>query len=502
MRVRLRSRPFGSWPALLVGVTVVSSALASAAGASSTAHQARDGLRVSAPGASNRPLYTAIVDPASLGGYESAIAHEHARRTGARYLLVLVNWADVAPRGSRPSMFSPRNPADPNYHWALTDDQVRMAVATGFIPIVYVQTAPAWAQGCSQGPGPCRPSPGDLADFMTAAARRYRGGYRGLPRVRFWQIWNEPNLNWYLMPQADATGQLLSPEVYRGMVNAAYVAIHGVHADNVVIAGGTAPFGNDDNQVDEVSPLLFMRKLLCLSTGSRPRPVCRKRIRFDVWAHHPYTSGSPTHHASLPDDVSVPDLWKMRVLLDAAVEQGNLQSRGPVGFWVTEFGWDTNPPDRNGVPEPLQARWVAEALYRMWDQGVSLVTWFLLRDKARTFQSGLYFRGPSGISSDKPKLTLTAFRFPFVAFREPKTKSIWGRSPQGSAAVVVDLQVEDKQRVVTRMRPNRHGIFSGRFPSTATTGFVDARLVDGSDAALPFSLVVPPDRPGCAFGTC
>ncbi len=96
----------------------------------------------------------------------------------------------------------------------------------------------------------------------------------------------------------------------------------------------------------------------------------------------------------------------------------------------------------------------------MWDQGVSVVTWFLLRDKARTFQSGLYFRGPSGISSDKPKLGLTAFRFPFVAFREPKTKSVWfwGRSPQGSAAVVVDLQVEDKRRVVTRVRPNRYGI--------------------------------------------
>ncbi len=482
----------------------MSSVFAVGAGARSTTHEAAVAARVSAPGGANRPLHTGIIDPESFGGPDSEIAYEHARRTGARFLRVPMNWANVAPHGKKPTAFAPRNPGDPKYQWAATDAQVRIAVANGFTPIVYVQTAPAWAQNCSQGPGPCRPSPGDLADFMTAAARRYRGGYRGFPRVRYWQIWNEPNLNWYLMPQADAAGRPLSPEIYRAMVNAAYAAIHAVHPDNVVIAGGTAPFGNDDNQVDEVSPLLFMRMLLCVSTEPRPRSVCRTRVRFDVWAHHPYTSGGPTHHANLMDDVSVPDLWKMRVLLETAAKVGNLRSRGTVRFWVTEFAWDTNPPDPKGVPERLHARWVAEAMYRMWDQGVSLVTWFLLRDSSGAFESGLYFRGSDGVASDTPKLALTAFRFPFVAFRESKTNSIWfwGRSPYGHIQVIVEQQVTGRWRLVTRMGPNRHGLFSGRFHSTARKGFLRARLVDGKDAAVPFSLVVPPDRPGCAWGTC
>jgi hypothetical protein len=208
------------------------------------------------------------------------------------------------------------------------------------------------------------------------------------------------------------------------MVNAAADAIHSVKKDNVVIAGGQTPFGPDAKSTDKVAPLTFMRQLLCLSSGKNPKPVCRKRVRFDAWAHHPYTSGGPTHHANSPDDVSAPDLWKMRVLLDAAVGAGNLQSTGPVAFWVTEFAWDTSPPDPKGVPEKLHARWVAEVLYRMWDQGVSLVTWFLIRDQPFTsttpFQAGLYFRGSNGMTSDTPKLALTAFRFPFVAFREPK----------------------------------------------------------------------------------
>ena len=127
----------------------------------------------------------------------------------------------------------------------------------------------------------------------------------------------------------------------------------------------------------------------------------------------------------------------MRVLLDAAVRAGTLQSRSRVPFWVTEFAWDTNPPDPKGVPERLHARWVAEALYRMWNQGVSLVTWFMLRDQPFTpstpFQAGLYFRGEDGVASDKPKMALTAFRFPFVAFRQPAEKSVMYGAVSGGA---------------------------------------------------------------------
>ena len=69
-------------------------------------------------------------------------------------------------------------------------------------------------------------------------------------------------------------------------------------------------------------------------------------------------------------------------------------------FWVTEFAWDSNPPDPGGVPLALEGRWVADALHRVWAAGVSLVTWFSLRDqplRTSAYQSGLYLRG-SGAS--------------------------------------------------------------------------------------------------------
>ena len=490
------------WTVLATAVAVLVVVTAARAGAAS------HGSDRSTSAAAARPLYTGFLDPDSFGGPDGETAFARASRAGARFVRVGVSWGTVAPRGAqKPAEFDARDPQDIHYVWTGVDVQVRRAVASGQVPIVYVQGAPGWARRCALGPGPCRPDPAALADFVTAAARRYGGGYPGLPRVRYWQVWNEPNLNAFLTPQVDDSGRAVSPELYRAMVNAAAGAIHAVHADNVVIAGGTAPFGGDQTPLNAISPLLFMRRLLCLSDGPRPRPVCRTKIRFDVWAHHPYTSGGPTHHATARDDISVPDLWKMKVLLDAAVKAGIVVGRRPTGFWVTEFAWDTSPPDPKGVPERLHARWVAEALYRMWSQGVSVVVWFLMRDQPfgdSLFQSGLYFRGAGGLGSDAPKRALAAFRFPFVAFRRPKagTVAFWGRSPAGAATVVVERSASGGWRVVKRLRPNRYGIFSASYPSRARTGLVRARLANGSATALPFSLVVPPDRPGCVWGTC
>ena len=173
----------------------------------------------------------------------------------------------------------------------------------------------------------------------------------------------------------------------------------------------------------------------------------------------------------------------MRVLLDAAVRAGTLQSRGgSVSGSRSRVGHESAGPRRS------HARWVAEALYRMWDQGVSLVTWFMLRDQPFTpstpFQAGLYFRGEDGVASDKPKMALTAFR-PFVAFRQPAKKSVmyWGRSSAG-AAVIVEQKRQGAWRILETLRPNRYGIFKGRHASTATTGFLRARLANGKDSAF------------------
>jgi hypothetical protein len=247
-----------------------------------------------------------------------------------------------------------------------------------------------------------------------------------------------------------------------------------------------------------------MRDMLCMSKGERPKATCNERSTFDVWAHHPYTYGGPTHSAFNPDDVSMGDLGEMRKLLEAAEAAGHIRSRHKVGFWVTEFSYDSKPGDPKGLDPALHARWVSEALYRMWTNGVSMVTWFLLRDEPfpdQMFQSGLYTRGPTGVARDKPKPALRAFRFPFVAFRQRDGAIMyWGRTPAGVKKAVVVEQQRDGWKRVALPRVDRYGIFQGAVQSRGN-GRLRARLVDGSDTALSFSLNVPKDFRFCPWGS-
>jgi hypothetical protein len=304
-------------------------------------------------------------------------------------------------------------------------------------------------------------------------------------------VWAEQNLVYRLNPTFTATW-------YRRTLNTAAAAIKSVHRDNVVITGGLAPF-RPKGAGAGVAPMTYMRQMLCLSRTLKR--TCSDRSQFDVWAHHPYTSGGPTHQAHSRDDASLGDLPEMRRMLMAAYRNGNIASRGRPGFWVTEFSWDTRPPDAGAVPTGLHARWVAEALYRMWQAGVSVVTWFQLRDlpAASHIQAGLYFSGAT-IQQDRPKPALRAFRFPVVAFPRRGGVYVWGRTPAGAPGrVIIEQRFRGRWRRLGALRTDEHGIFERRFQSRPV-GFVRARNVRTGELARPFSLKHHPDRFFNPFG--
>jgi hypothetical protein len=170
---------------------------------------------------------------------------------------------------------------------------------------------------------------------------------------------------------------------------------------------------------------------------------------------------------------------------------------------VTEFSWDSSPPDPAGVPAALEGRWVAEALYRMWSAGVSLVTWFSLRDRpvgTSPYQSGLLYGG-APYPRSRPKPAFTAFRFPFVAFRRSQHVQIWGRTPTGAtAAVVIEQRAGSGWRQVRTLHANGVGIFSASLPAGGS-GSMRARLSAGGATSLAFSLADVPDRVYQPFGT-
>jgi hypothetical protein len=446
-------------------------------------------LRSAPAAAAAGPLTTAVVDDAFLGP-DAKTAFERARSTGATAVRIVVVWSSVAP--DRP--LNPADAGDPAYRWGDVDQAIRFAVADGLLPIIDLVNAPQWAAATGRD-RPSAPDPVEFGRFAKAAAMRYSGSFEGLPRVRYWQAWNEPNLSLYLEPQYVGTTPF-SPGSYRSLVNEFAAGVKSIHTDNLVIAGGTAPFGGNLN----VPPLTFMRELLCLSPSLQPK--CTEKIHLDIWAHHPYTSGGPTHHAYSANDASLGDLPEMRSVLTAGVKSGNIVSSQPVEFWVTEFSWDSNPPDPEAVPIRLQARWVAEALYRMWKTGVSVVTWFTLSDEPLDqsfYQSGLFF-GAASLATAQPKPAFTAFRFPVVGIPILGGFLVWGRSPSGQPGrVIIEQSFKGGWNRLAILRTDRFGIFQRSFKRPAT-GSVRASLAGLPDRAIAFGLKPVADRSYNPFG--
>jgi hypothetical protein len=441
-------------------------------------------LAVLAPASSaapaSRPFQTGFVDPSLFASADADLGLTRVAAAGATVVRLQLIWSDVAPK-SPAAGFDATNPADPGYDFSVLDKEVQQAVAHNLTPLVYVQFAPSWA--IKRIDGFLRADPVAFGAFAHAAAARYSGSFDGLPRVRFWQAWNEPN------KVAGPSLKASQPVWYRALVLSFAASVHAVHADNVVVAGGLAPFGG--HTVD--APMDFMRRLLCI------KPACAETTPFEIWSTHPYTSGDPTHKAYRADDVSLGNLPEMHRLLLQAVAAGKVESRQPVRFWITEFSWDSKPPDPGGVPMGLLTRWVSEALYRMWSAGVTLCVWYRLADQPYprgAYQSGFYYDART-VARQKAKPTLQAFRFPFVAFPAGGRVSVWGRTPDSAAHTVVVEQRGSGWRAVGTLHANANGIFTGVLRAS---GKGPLRATIGTDASRAFALTAPPDRFVNPFG--
>jgi hypothetical protein len=464
-------------------------------------------------------LHTGIEDYAPRGP-EGALMAQRMRAAGSSVMKIVISWSQIAP-AEPPAGFAAGNPFSPGYDWYELDREVNLAVASEQEPFVVLYGAPRWAAGgpaTMAGGGIYAPDPGQLAQFARAAALRYDGTRAGLPRVRYWGVWNEPNVSLFLTPQFQA-GAPVSIARYRAMVDGVAGAVKSVRADNLVVAGELFPNAIMRSGLQAIAPLAFLRGLLCMSGRTRPRPTCHTRVSADIVSVHPYTSGGPSDRPANPDNVWIGNLSSMRALIAAAQRSGNLVSTGAAGLWVSEFGWNTAPPSSRGVPVSLDARWISEALYLMSRSGVSLAVYFGLRDgppASTIFQTGLYYGCPGGVGCDLPKPGLAAFRFPFVAYATSRRRqvAVWGRTPAGAPGTV---QIQSstaggRWRRLNGLRAGGDGLFTGRLqiPGKGSIARLTLRAVlvpgsvqaagTGEAASLGFALKRPPDLRVAPFG--
>lgn len=392
-----------------------------------------------------------------------------AQSLGVQMVRISVYWRSIAP-ATEPAGFDASDPGSSGYRWTALDQEIRALSAEGLAVMLTIYDAPTWAEGASQPSwapaGTWEPNAADFGQFAEAIATRYDGHFpdplnpgQDLPAVTYWQAWNEPNMSVYLTPQyADEgpvkykngsgcpvtdTSAALSPGIYRSLLNAFYQSVKSVSASNYVAMAGTAPYSAPNCQPGldnyRISPVTFDQDVFCLDSSNQPAQGCSTPAYLDAIDSHPYappnvpgpcgnTLCSPTWNAPT-GDVAVPDVHELRTTLSAAIRAGTVLPARIKGVWATELGWDTSPTDPNGETPATEARWLEQAFYLLWKQGVSTILWWKLADSASfggwPDASGEFTAGGAA------KPSATAYRFPFLTNRANKsTVSVWGRAPK------------------------------------------------------------------------
>ena len=297
-----------------------------------------------------------------------------------------------------------------------------------------------------------------------------------LPRVDHWEIWNEPNWGAWLAPQSTVrkvAGKKQwvpnSPRLYRRLADAMYAALVATgHEADTIMLGATAPKGIAARDVSKaIRPADFIRDLYCVNgfnqvfKGSAAKvrgcPSKDQIERFPAlhpvlfkatgYSHHPYElTFSPHTPPPDPKYFTIANLDRLsHTLRFAWLRYRQPVPSGGVPLYLTEFGYQTNPPDRAGVSLAKQAAYISEAEYITWkNRSVRSLTQYLLVDGGKpvgkTFQTGLLF------VDGRTKPALQAYKLPiFLPRQRIKAGSkvlVWGLIRPGANDKAHEVKIQ------------------------------------------------------------
>ena len=423
---------------------------------------------------------------------EAAMAE--VKYLGGDVVRAFVVWSRVAPQHRTrdvPAGFDPADPNSPGYDWSRYDEFVKRAQRQGLkVMLTLSGEIPYWA---SREPERCphfiggypnlamscmwKPDREQFEKFAQATASRYKGA------VEYYSLWNEPNLEHYLFPQysrskkhtVDLGGKQLRElwtSGYRGLVRSDPAV------RNKVLFGETAAIS---------SPMDTLYSALCLDEDGRPYrgrikvlQGCSKPSRLPIGglAVHPYNKdavGSVFTRSFTEDSMSMAYTGRATRVLRRAERYGRIP-RGR-GVYITEFGFQSKPPDKKGLSLGAQARALNESDRLFYgDPRVRAVAQFELYDVPELKREDVYNTGLR-TQAGKLKPSWGAYRMPLVVTRLAADQvEVWG-------------QVRPSQRAhpSVAVRGPR-----GRQDSRASAPRAPTRPATSSCACAA------PRRPGCA----
>ena len=276
---------------------------------------------------------------------------ELARDLGAHFVRMQMPWEDIEISGKGDFWDHKYN----HSAWDKYDRIINTAVQFGLEPIVRLDRPPAWARihadatpefqrGKQENAASTGPPDNyvDYGDFVATVAARYRG------KVRFIQLWNEPNLayewNW----------QRPDPEQFVELLRIGYAAAKAANPDVVVLFPSLSPTDGLDVYRAPISDLEYLDRVYTAGGGRY----------FDIMSAQAYGLGQPPEEHRYVY-LRKPSNWSWTQPVDTRIDVSRLVLVREVmeqhhdsnkAIWVSEVGYNSAPegiPNRTKWGQPV-----------------------------------------------------------------------------------------------------------------------------------------------------
>lgn len=412
-------------------------------------------LALAASASASKSQLSVLEDPARILSADQNVQNaslDEIKALGADIVKIPVQWRYVAPNGTSavPPTIDLTNPDNyPVGAWDVIDRAVAGAETREMkVWLMITAPAPRWAvsREASDYPGSYEPDPVEYGRFTQAVGTRY-------PSVKYFSVWNEPNLGRYIQPQRNGR-TVTSAVIYRDLYQSGYAGLRAAGRGSATIMFGELLPNYPARRSNGVPPLEWLRAFFCIDkngkklTGAAAKyQKCSgiQKVNAKGFAYHPYTwAGGPllAMTKKVTDAAFIQSLNRIHVLMDQAVKQRRLSQR-KIKVYSSEFGFQSNPPDRIYTPIKKIPLFLNASEYISYiDPRVATYSQYLIVDDTDLggFQSGLRFA-----DGDKKTAVYAAYQTPIVAIKgkSPRQVTIWG-SVRTDKTGVVNVEIQTK----------------------------------------------------------